>query len=91
VKNTATETIATVYLNGIAEGSFTAAVDSEVGPRTVWVGNGKIGAWTNTAGNTIRRTTGMIDDVVIYDRALSAAEIAGLAERSAPLYKAFPQ
>jgi len=87
VKHTAIESTAMVYLNGIAEGSVTIAVDPEVGPRTVWVGNGKIGAWMNAAGTMVRYMTGMVDDVVIYDRALSAAEIAGLAGRSAPLYK----
>jgi len=86
VKNTATETTRTVWLNGVAEASVTEAVDPEVGRRTVWIGNGAIGAWIND-GAPDRELNGLIDDVMIYDRALSAAEIAGLAGRTAPLYK----
>jgi hypothetical protein len=32
---------------------------------------------------------GAIDDVRIYNRALSPGEVAGLAGRTAPLYKPF--
>ncbi|MFC1766246.1 LamG-like jellyroll fold domain-containing protein, partial [Planctomycetota bacterium] len=87
VKYTATECIASVYLNGIAEGSVTTVVDPEIGPHTVWVGHGRIGAWMNAGGNMARYLTGMVDDVVIYDRDLSAAEIAGLAGRTSPFYR----
>jgi hypothetical protein len=88
VKNTETETTRAIYLNGVGEASATDAVDPEVGPRGVYVGNGTIGAWDNN-GTLLRFLTGMVDDVRIYDRALSAGEIASLAGRTAPLYKAF--
>ncbi|MFC1652235.1 LamG-like jellyroll fold domain-containing protein [Planctomycetota bacterium] len=88
VKHTAMESTRTLSLNGVEEAAATTAVDPEVGPLTVWIGNGAIGGWVH-GGAPDRELTGFVDDVVIYDRALSAAEIAGLAGRTAPLYKRF--
>jgi hypothetical protein len=89
VNCTETETIRTVWLNGFADASTTDAVESVLGRRTLYVGNGTIGAWVNGTAAPAQALIGMVDDVVIYDRALSAAEIAALAGRTAPLYKAF--
>ena len=86
VKHTATESVRAVYLNGVGEAMAIDAVDPEVGALTVYVGNGTIGAWDNN-GTLQRFYVGLIDDVRIYDRALSLGEIAFLAGRTASAYK----
>ena len=80
---TVSDTVATLYLNGQAEASrgFTT-------PLTMFLGNGSIGAWNNN-GDIQRELTGKMDDVRIYDRAVSEAELLWLAGKRAPVHKPF--
>jgi len=74
---------AVIYLNGQREDSrgFTT-------PLVMYLGNGCIGAWNNN--NDIQRElTGKMDDVRIYDRAVSEAELLWLAGRRDPVHKPF--
>jgi len=47
----------------------------------LWIGN--------NSGSTARQLGGLVDDVRIYSRALSEAEVAGMAGRTVPFDKAF--
>ena len=71
-----------LYINGrlAGEGSAPLALNTE---RPLRIGAGA----TEGPGNYFFQ--GMIDEVRIYDRALSAEEVAGLAGRTEPLHKAF--
>jgi hypothetical protein len=69
---TVSETEVAVYLNGVLENS--TALDA---PLNLVVGGGLIGGWAHP--DVDREMTGQMDDVLIYDRALSAAEILYLA------------
>jgi hypothetical protein len=71
---TVSETEVALYLNGVLEDS--RALDAPL--TNLIVGGGVLGAWNN-GGDIQREMTGMMDDVLIYDRALSAAEILYLA------------
>ena len=66
-----------VYYNGLAVDTVGIADNSF----------GQIAIGTNRAMN--RPFIGTIDDVRIYDRALTAAEIAGLAGRQGLIHKPF--
>jgi hypothetical protein len=80
---TVSDTVATIYLNGQVEDSRGFAA-----PLTMILGNGSIGAWNNN-GDIQRELTGQMDDVSIYDRALSQEEVLWLAGKRAPVHKAF--
>ena len=80
---TVTDTEATIYLNGQAEDS--RGFDS---PLTMILGSGSIGAWSQN-GNIVRELTGEMNDVRIYDRAVSEAELLWLAGKTAPVHKPF--
>ena len=71
------------WLNGYNDNTRT--LDSAP---TLFLGEGLIGAWMN--GAVIEREwAGMIDDVRIYDRALSAAEMLWLAGNTKPIHRPF--
>ncbi len=74
---------AVIYLNGHREDSRTFA-----SPLTMILGNGSVGAWNNN-GDIVRELTGQMDDVRVYDRALSEEEILWLAGQRAPIHKPF--
>ena len=63
-----------VYVNGEKEGSRIGEVVPAVN-----VGAATIGAWNNGGTDVQREMTGMMDDVLIYNRALTEAEIRYLA------------
>ena len=71
------------WVNGL--GDITQIHDTAA---PITVGEALIGAWL-TGGTVDREFVGMIDDVRIYDRALSQAEILGLAGKTAPVIKPF--
>jgi len=71
---TISETEAAIYLNGQLEDSRALAA-----PLTNLVlGGAALGAWNN-GGDLQREMPGLMDEVRIYDRALSAEEVAALA------------
>ncbi|MCP4260043.1 MAG: LamG domain-containing protein [Planctomycetes bacterium] len=63
-----------VYVNGEKEGSRTGETVPAVNVVAL-----AIGAWNNGGTDVQREMTGMMDDVLIYDRALSAGEVRYLA------------
>jgi hypothetical protein len=63
-----------VYVNGEKEGSRIGEVVPAVN-----VGAATIGAWNNGGTDVQREMTGMMDDVLLYNRALSTGEIRYLA------------
>ncbi|MCX5645798.1 MAG: discoidin domain-containing protein [Phycisphaerae bacterium] len=72
-----------LYLNGRLVAQSTAPLS----PNTQWPLRIGGGATESTAGNYFFR--GLIDEVCLYNRALSAEEVAGLAGRTQPLQKPF--
>ncbi|MFC1765559.1 LamG-like jellyroll fold domain-containing protein [Planctomycetota bacterium] len=84
----ASEAGVSFWINGLEDMSSTLATP------VVNLGEGSLGAWLDTRADPAvldRTFPGLLDEVRFYDRTLTPAELAGLAERSAPLYKAFPQ
>ena len=77
---TVSPTEVAVYVNGEKEGSRTGETVPAVN-----VGAATIGAWNNSGTDVQREMTGMMDDVLIYNRALSEAEIRYLAGERAPI------
>jgi len=65
-----------VYVNGQIESSRTGITVPSVN-----LGNAAIGAWHSDGVDVLREMAGMMDDVLIYDRALSAAEVIYLASQ----------
>ncbi|HUU17468.1 MAG TPA: LamG domain-containing protein, partial [Sedimentisphaerales bacterium] len=63
-----------VYVNGVKEGSRIGEAVPAVN-----VGAATIGAWNNGGTDVQREMTGMMDNVLIYNRALSEAEVLYLA------------
>ncbi|MCX5645797.1 MAG: discoidin domain-containing protein [Phycisphaerae bacterium] len=72
-----------LYLNGRLVAQSTAALSLNT-QRPLRIG---AGATESTAGNYFFR--GLIDEVCLYNRALPAEEVAGLAGRTQPLHKPF--
>ena len=73
---TVSDTAVTVYLNGALEGSL--ALDA---PMTdLILGAASIGAWNNGGATIEREMAGLIDNVRIYDRALSEGEVLFLSD-----------
>ncbi|UCD52802.1 MAG: discoidin domain-containing protein, partial [Phycisphaerales bacterium] len=68
------ETEIAIYLNGGLEDS--AVIDT---PAAAVLGAAALGAWNNGGTTLSREMTGEMDNVVIYDRALSEGEILFLA------------
>jgi len=72
---------AEVYLNGILSRTMTIT-----GKPLFMKAGQELRIGVDYPGETFR---GMIDDVRIYNRPLSAAEVGGLADRTAPMYRPF--
>jgi hypothetical protein len=73
---TVSESRVAIYLNGQVED----ARDLSAPMTNLIVGGATLGAWNN-GGSIERDMAGQMDDVRIYDRPLSEAEILFLAER----------
>ena len=80
---TVSDTVATIYLNGQAEASRAFGT-----PLTMILGSGAIGAWS-TNGDIQRELKGQMDNIRIYDRALSPEELLWLAGKRSPVHKPF--
>lgn len=74
---TVSESAITVYLNGLQE----ATRELETPLTNLILGDATIGAYNENGENVQREFTGQIDEVRIYDRALSDDEIFFLAEQ----------
>jgi len=74
---TVSESAITLYLNGLQE--FTRELDAAL--TNIILGDAAIGAFNENGTNVQREFTGQIDDVRIYDRALSEGEILYLADQ----------
>ncbi len=72
---TVSPTRAAIYLNGQIEDSR----DLSAPMTNLILGGASLGAWNNS-GTLEREMAGQMDDVRIYDRALSEAEVLFLAE-----------
>jgi hypothetical protein len=72
------QTVLSVWLNGLASGTnvITPGVNA---PHKAIIGEAVLGAWKNVQGTLDREMMGQLDDVRVYDRALSAGELAGQA------------
>jgi hypothetical protein len=83
-----TESESSIWLNGLMEDSA-AHPQGLADPLMMALGGGTIGAWINNSGNMVRQFEGMLDDVRIYDRALTQGELLGLAGRTSPVSNGF--
>ncbi len=81
---TVSQTATALWLNGQVEAS---RVIEEGVPYTL--GDGYIGAYLTTGGATERAFTGRLDDVRIYNSALSQQELAWLAGKTGVVYTPF--
>ncbi|MFA9262145.1 MAG: LamG-like jellyroll fold domain-containing protein [Undibacterium sp.] len=66
-----------LYINGVQVATYTGTADT-------YPYNFAIGARDNTSGTVLNYFNGSIDEVRIYNRALSVAEIKSLYDRGAP-------
>jgi len=80
---TVSDTVATLYLNGQVEASRSFST-----PLAMTLGNASIGAWNNN-GDVQRELKGWMDNVRIYDRAISTEELLWLAGKRAPVHQPF--
>jgi hypothetical protein len=78
---TLSTTETSVWVDGRLEASLAHPTDLETAP-TVTIGEGTIGAWTQSNQMLDRELVGMIDDVYIYDCVLTPEGIAWLAGRT---------
>ena len=83
-----TDSESSIWLNGLMEDSAAHPEDLEA-PLMVALGGGTVGSWINASGDMSRQFEGMLDDVRIYNRALSQGELLGLVGRTAPISKGF--
>lgn len=80
----------TLYVDGVLSGSVTGAMGGITGGNAYWyVGNGYWYQWPNTFGISYGGFSGQIDDLRIYNKALTSTEVAairsyGLAPVAAP-------
>ncbi|MBN2182055.1 MAG: discoidin domain-containing protein [Sedimentisphaerales bacterium] len=74
---TVSESAITLYLNGVAE--VTRELDAPLA--NLILGNAAIGAFNENGTNVQREFTGQIDEVRIYDRALTEGELLFLADQ----------
>ena len=74
---TYSQTDIVVYVNGIADASM--RITEELG---VFLGDAGLGSWTRNGDGTRveRESNAQMEDVLIYDRALSAEEILFLSQ-----------
>jgi hypothetical protein len=81
-------TLLEIYIDGQLQGSASVAAAYNLSGTSQH--NAYIGAITNHADSTLYKLyIGLIDDVRIYDRALSEGEVLGRAGRTAPMAKPF--
>ncbi len=80
---TVSDSVAAIYLNGRLEDSRSFA-----SPLTLILGGASVGAWNN-GGDIQRELNGQMDNVRVYDRALSEEEILWLAGQRDPVHKPF--
>jgi len=80
---TVSDNEAAIYLNGKLEDSRAFAA-----PLTLILGAATVGAWNNN-GSIERELNGQMDNVRVYDRALSEEEILWLAGQKDPVHKPF--
>ena len=80
---TVSDSEAAIYLNGNLQDSRGFA-----SPLTMILGNGSVGAWNNN-GDIVRELKGQMDNVRVYDRALSEAEVLWLAGQRNPVHQPF--
>ena len=73
---TVSDTAVTVYLNGVVEGSL----ELDAPMTDLVLGAASIGAWNNGGATIEREMAGQIDNVRIYDRALSEGEVLFLSD-----------
>jgi hypothetical protein len=77
-----------IYIDGFLEGTEPVAADYNLSGTSQH--NAYIGAMTDNRDASIYKTfIGLIDEVRVYNRALSEAEIFGLAGRTIPVAKPF--
>jgi hypothetical protein len=70
-----------VYVDGSEDARLASTGQIALSTYPLWIGN--------NSGSTARQLGGLVDEVRIYNRALSAAEVAGMAGRTLPVDKAF--
>ena len=70
-----------IYIDGREDARVASTGRINLSTNPLWIGN--------NSGSTARQLGGLVDDVRIYSRALSEAEVAGLAGRTLPFDKAF--
>jgi len=70
-----------IYIDGREDARVASTGQINVSTNPLWIGN--------NSGSTARQLGGLVDDVRIYSRALSDAEVAGLAGRTLPHDKPF--
>jgi hypothetical protein len=70
-----------IYIDGREDARAASTGQIAVNTDALWIGN--------NSGSTARQLGGLVDDVRIYSRPLSAAEVAGLAGMVAPFDKPF--
>ena len=70
-----------VYIDGREDARVASTGQIALSTNALWIGN--------NSGSTARQLGGLVDDVRIYSRPLSAAEVAGMAGRTLPVEKAF--
>ncbi len=70
-----------IYIDGREDSRVASTGQIALSTNALWIGN--------NSGSTARQYGGLVDDVRIYSRPLSAAEVAGLAGRAFPLDKPF--
>jgi concanavalin A-like lectin/glucanase superfamily protein/F5/8 type C domain-containing protein len=77
-----------IFIDGLLEGTDTASADYDLAGTVQH--NAYIGAVTNNGdGSLYKLFIGLLDDVRVYDSALSEGEILWLAGRTAPVAKPF--
>jgi len=80
---TVSDNEAAIYLNGNLQDSRGFA-----SPLTMILGNGSVGAWNNN-GDIVRELKGQMDNVRVYGRGLSEAEVLWLAGQRNPVHMPF--
>jgi len=70
-----------IYIDGREDARVASTGQIALSTNPLWIGN--------NSGSTARQLGGLVDDVRIYSRALSEAEVAGMAGRTLPLDKQF--
>jgi hypothetical protein len=69
-----------IYIDGREDARVASTGQIALSTNPLWIGN--------NSGSTARQLGGLVDDVQIHSRALSEAEVAGMAGRTLPFDKA---